>query len=124
MQSRGLHQLKRLAAVVLVGASTVSPGTATATTQAPAAVDATEPAAVVLISATTLDRSSPTQTFTLTAVNASPTATGEAFVPASTPSTWTIVSAIPETGSFSEGVWERPPLASGESATITIEARP
>ncbi len=125
MQNRGPHRLNRAAsAIVLAVAIAGTPGSAGATATDLNATDTAPQDGVVLISATTLDRSSSTQTFTLTAVNVSPTATGETSVPASSPNGWTIVSATPETGVFSNGTWQRPPLAGGTSATVTIEARP
>ena len=125
MHNRGLHRLNRAASVVvLVVATAGTSGAARATPTDLNAADIPTSEAVVLISATTLNRSSSAQTFTLTAVNVSSTTAGETSVPASSPKGWTIVSATPDTGVFSDGTWQHPALPGGATATVTIEARP
>ncbi|NOX23214.1 MAG: hypothetical protein GXP36_09010 [Actinobacteria bacterium] len=112
------------AAVLLVAITAGTAGAAANSVTVVTAPDAPPPEPVVLISATTLDRTSTTQTFTLTAVNVSPTATGETLVPSSAPRGWTIVSTTPDTEVVNHGFWLLPPLSSGATATVTIEARP
>lgn len=111
--------LRTLLIVALVGATGAASATNEGLTQdAPPVIDS-----LVLISATAFDLTAETQSYDLVVVNVSPTATGETLVPASTPHGWEILSAAPQAGTFTEFGWQLPPLQSGDSLSLNIEAQ-